>query len=112
MPLEHFFDAYFRNGWLRAPFGQAAEAPRLRAVRDPGRGCRWSWPQRLPSSTRREPHRAPSNLVFSGPVVATAPARDLAIEPSVLVSLSTYNFPGQTEAMQNILDAVRASRRG
>ena len=49
----------------------------------------------------------PSNLVFTGPVVTAPPPRDLdALDACVLVSLSTYNFPGQTEAMQNILDAL------
>ena len=46
-------------------------------------------------------------MVFTGPVVsAPAPRRLAELEPHVLVSLSTYNFPGQTESMQQILDAV------
>jgi MGT family glycosyltransferase len=44
------------------------------------------------------------NVRYSGPAVTGSPrAGD---ESGVLVSLSTYNFPGQTPAMQNILDAL------
>jgi UDP:flavonoid glycosyltransferase YjiC (YdhE family) len=46
----------------------------------------------------------PSNLHYTGPVVAGASA--VPTEPTVLVSLSTVNFPGQTRAMQHILDAL------
>jgi MGT family glycosyltransferase len=50
---------------------------------------------------------APPNVLFSGPVVTAPGDRDLAALPAtVLVSLSTFNFPGQGEAMQTILDAV------
>lgn len=45
----------------------------------------------------------PGNLHCTGPVVAGVPAAPT--EPTVLVSLSTVNFPGQARAMQNILDA-------
>jgi len=45
--------------------------------------------------------------VHCGPVVAAPEARDLAaLPPTLLISLSTYNFPGQTEAMQTLLDAA------
>jgi UDP:flavonoid glycosyltransferase YjiC (YdhE family) len=46
----------------------------------------------------------PANLFYTGPVVTGVPAAPT--EPTVLVSLSTVNFPGQTRAMQNILDAL------
>ena len=41
---------------------------------------------------------------YTGPVVEGRPATPT--EPTVLVSLSTFNFPGQVAALQNILDAV------
>ena len=106
VPLEHFFDAYYRQGWLKAPFGQVAEA----RGHDPF-GALEQAPLTVVATLRdldptgQQPS-AP-NVLFSGPVVAAPGARDLdALPATVLVSLSTFNFPGQTEAMQTILDAV------
>lgn len=46
----------------------------------------------------------PDNLHYTGPAVTGVPAT--SAEPTVLVSLSTVNFPGQARAMQNILDGL------
>jgi UDP:flavonoid glycosyltransferase YjiC (YdhE family) len=106
VPLEHFYDGYFREHWLRAPFGQVAQA----RGHDPV-GALDAAPMTLVASL---PELDPgtrgaqaANLVYCGPVVSAPTSSDLgAREPAVLVSLSTYNFPGQTEAMQTVLDAV------
>jgi len=101
--LEHMYDAYLVRKWLRGPMGFGMAVKRIRARRllnaaaarvvaclpelDPaGRGPR------------------PGNLHYTGPVVAGVPA--VPTEPSVLLSLSTVNFPGQAQAMQNILDGL------
>jgi UDP:flavonoid glycosyltransferase YjiC (YdhE family) len=106
VPLEHFFDAYYRQGWLKAPFGQVAEA----RGHDPF-GALGQAPLTIVATLRElDPAgQLPSSptVLFSGPVVAAPGDRDLATLPAtVLVSLSTFNFPGQTEAMQTILDAA------
>lgn len=106
VPLEHFFDAYYRQGWLKSPFGQVAEA----RGHDPF-GALEQAPLTIVATLREldpagQQPPAP-NVLFSGPVVAAPGARELDAQPAtVLVSLSTFNFPGQTEAMQRILDAL------
>jgi UDP:flavonoid glycosyltransferase YjiC (YdhE family) len=106
VPLEHFFDAYYRQGWLKAPFGQVAEA----RGHDPFRALEQAPLTIVATSRELDPAgQLPSspNVLFSGPVVAAPGDRDLARLPAtVLVSLSTFNFPGQAGAMQTILDAV------
>lgn len=106
VPLEHFFDAYYRQGWLKSPFGQVAET----RGHDPF-GALEQAPLTIIATLRElDPagqQPSPPNALFSGPVVAAPGDRDLATLPAtVLVSLSTFNFPGQAEAMQTILDAV------
>jgi UDP:flavonoid glycosyltransferase YjiC (YdhE family) len=106
VPLEHLFDEYLRNYWMRGPFGQAGVAAGL----DPF-GALDAAPRTLVASLAELDPGAqseqPGNLVYTGPVVAAPTALDLGSrEPTVLVSLSTFNFPGQAAAMQNILDAV------
>ena len=106
VPLEHFFDHYFRQFWLHGPWGGVAEARGYAPIEALNAA-----PLTLVATLRELDPAAngplPDNLVFTGPVLASPLPRDLAnLEPSILVSLSTYNFPGQTEAMQQILDAV------
>ena len=106
VPLVHLFYAYFHGGWLRAPFGQAAEqrgyAP-YAALDDAPLVLVASLAELDPAGTAG----LPGNTVHCGPVVASPAARDLsALPPTLLISLSTYNFPGQTEAMQTLLDAA------
>lgn len=106
VPLEHFFDAYYRRGWLKAPFGQVAEA----RGHDPF-GALEQAPltivATLPELDPAGQQPVPPNVAFTGPVVTTPSARDVATTaPTLLVSLSTFNFPGQVEAMQTVLDAV------
>lgn len=103
VPLEHLFDHYLRNFWLRGPWGEVAEARGHAPLQSLDEA-----PLTLVATLRElDPAGqagSPANLVFTGPVVTGRPAEPK--EPTILVSLSTYNFPGQTEAMQNILDAV------
>lgn len=106
VPLVHLFYAYLRERWLRAPFGQVAEqrgyAP-YDALDDA--------PLTLVASLAELDPAGRAGLtgaaVHCGPVVAAPEARDLAaLPPTLLISLSTYHFPGQTEAMQTLLDAA------
>jgi UDP:flavonoid glycosyltransferase YjiC (YdhE family) len=105
VPLEHLFDGFLRKRWLRGPMGLSGTLRGLRPRRN------WDAAPLTLAATLAELDPAsrgasPANLRYSGPVVAGAPRPARASAPTVLVSLSTYNFPGQTAAMQNILDAL------
>jgi len=101
--LEHMYDAYLVGKWLRGPMGigMAVKRIRTRKLLD-GAALRLvaCHPELDPAGSRPRP----KNLVYTGPVVAGVSAAPS--EPTVLVSLSTVNFPGQARAMQNILDAL------
>jgi UDP:flavonoid glycosyltransferase YjiC (YdhE family) len=101
--LEHFFDEYYRRGWLRGPLGLAMKAKRLAPSRIHAE-ARLQLVASLPELDPAGRRTLPSNLVFTGPVVTGVPATPGG--PTVLVSLSTFNFPGQTETLQRVLDAV------
>lgn len=101
--LEHFYREYL-NKWLRGPIGLGMRVKRLRT------------PDLLGNATARLvcclPELDPASLEaqrdastrYIGPVVSGVPATPAS--PTVLVSLSTFNFPGQREALQRILDAL------
>ncbi|WP_310526232.1 nucleotide disphospho-sugar-binding domain-containing protein [Nocardioides sp.] len=101
--LEHMYDAYLVRRWLRGPMGIGMAVKRIPARRLlNGAAARLVACLQDLDPTGGGPR--PGNLHFTGPVVtgvAAAPS-----EPTVLVSLSTVNFPGQARAMQNILDAL------
>lgn len=105
--LEHMFDGFLRTFWARGPMGLASRAKGLRPVR--------SWAAAdvalvasLPSlDAGYAAGRKPGNLRWTGPVLDLPDPHDLtAHEPAVLVSLSTYNFPGMAGSLQNIVDAT------
>lgn len=101
--LEHLFDEYYVRGWLRGPLGIAMRVKRL----GPGRSLAAARRRLVASLPDLDPAAArsrPQNLEYVGPVVSGTPATPR--EPSVLISLSTYNFSGQTATMQRVLDAV------
>ena len=103
--LVHSFHAYFDGSWRRGPIGLAAKLK--------GYGARRIWKScdAVLVCTDRSLDPAgsrdwPDSFVWTGPVQPeTAPATPVA-PPRVLASLSTIAFPGQTEAVQNILDGL------
>jgi UDP:flavonoid glycosyltransferase YjiC (YdhE family) len=105
--LEHMFDGFLRKKWARGPMGLASRAKGLRPVRS------WdaadaaivaSLPSLDPGHAAR---RKPGNLRWTGPVLDIPAPHELAShEPTVLVSLSTYHFPGMGTSLQNIVDAT------
>jgi UDP:flavonoid glycosyltransferase YjiC (YdhE family) len=101
--LEHMYDAYLDRKWLRGPMGVGMAVKRI-----PARKLLDAAAARLVACSRElDPAGSgprPSNLHYTGPVVAGVAARPT--EPTALVSLSTVNFPGQARAMQQILDAL------
>lgn len=101
--LEHMYDAYLDRTWLRGPMGLGMAVKRI-----PARKLLDAGAARL-VACRRELDPAgsdprPSNLHYTGPVVAGVAAAPTG--PTALVSLSTVNFPGQARALQRILDAL------
>ncbi len=100
--LEHFYDEYLMRRWLRGPMGVAMAVKRIPARRllDQARLRLVATSAELdPGSTRCRP-----NVAYTGAVVSGVPAQ--AEEPTVLVSLSTFQYSGQAAALQRILDGV------
>lgn len=106
--FEHLFDGYLRGGWLRGPIGLAARLGGLRPVT--------SWDAAevavvatLPALDPGHTTTTNRNRRWTGPVVGPVPpaAKDwTAQQPAVLVSLSTFSYPGMTEVLQRVVDAV------
>lgn len=99
--LEHLFDGFLRTTWLAT----MAMAPPIQIL-EPER-CWDAAAMSLVASFAELDTAAPNradNVRYSGPAVTGLPRTGDGA--GVLVSLSTYNFPGQTPAMQNILDAL------
>lgn len=104
--LEHLFDGYLRGGWLKGPMGFAAKAKGLRP--------RAAWDSAsltvVASLAELDPGHARAHTattLWTGPVLTPPTPHDLGShDPAILVSLSTYNFPGMAASLQNILDAT------
>lgn len=106
VPLEHLFDHYLRQYWMQGPWGAVA-AERGYAPIETLDAAPLTLAATLRELDPAGSRPCPENLLFTGPVLDTCVPADPATQaPSILVSLSTYNFPGQTESMQTILDAV------
>jgi UDP:flavonoid glycosyltransferase YjiC (YdhE family) len=101
--LEHMYDAYLVRRWLRGPMGIGMAIKRIptRKLLNGAAARLVACVAELDPASRGP---RPANLHYTGPVVTGVPAAPT--EPTVLVSLSTVNFPGQGRAMQNILDAL------
>ncbi len=105
--LVHLFDAYLRRVWARTPIGAVG---RLRGM-TPARlwaGAALEVVATLPSLDPGARGPLPRTRRFTGPALARIPEpHDLtAHDPAVLVSLSTYSYPGMTACLQRILDAT------
>jgi UDP:flavonoid glycosyltransferase YjiC (YdhE family) len=99
--LEHLYDAYLRGGWMKGPMGLGMRAKRLQPTRALAQ-ARLRLVASLPSLDPSG-EKAGRELTYVGPVVPFSPR--VEADPMVLVSLSTYRFPGMSECLQRILDA-------
>lgn len=99
--LEHLYDAYLRGGWMKGPMGIGMRLKGLRPARALARG-RLRLVASLPSLDPAGATAGPE-LTYVGPVVPFSPR--VAADPMVLVSLSTFRFPGMAECLQTILDS-------
>ena len=103
--LVHSFHAYFDGPWRRGPIGIVARLKGLGA-----RGL-WRNSEAVVVCTDRSLDPAgskdwPESFVWTGPIQPPAPVATPVTPPRLLVSLSTIAFPGQREALQNILDGL------
>jgi UDP:flavonoid glycosyltransferase YjiC (YdhE family) len=104
--LEHCFDGYLRRGWDRGPLGLAARLKGIPARRQ-WDAARLTLVACLPGLDPGYDAVRPGNRVWTGPFVdATQPRDRTGQEPSVLVSLSTFSYPGMQDALQRVVDAV------
>jgi UDP:flavonoid glycosyltransferase YjiC (YdhE family) len=104
--LSHTFDAFYRGSWLRGPLGIGLRAKGFR----PQRLAAGAQLRIIPTLRALDPAgaRQPApNVNYTSPVVTGTPAAGgRASTPTVLVSLSTGNYPGMRQVLQNALDAV------
>ena len=103
--LVHSFHAYFDGPWRRGPIGIGAKLKGL-GPRRLWRNC----DQVLVCTDRSlDPAGSrdwPDSFVWTGPVQPETKSAVAVTPPRVLASLSTIAFPGQQEAVQNILDGL------
>jgi UDP:flavonoid glycosyltransferase YjiC (YdhE family) len=100
--LEHMYDAYFRGSYLRGPLGLGMRLLRLR----PGASLRAARGAVVTAMPELDPAgaRPREGVTYVGPVAPGVP--HVFGDPAVLVSLSTYGYPGMTGCLQRILDAT------
>ena len=103
--VVHSFHAYFDGPWRHGPLGIVSRLKGLSTRR------LWQNSDAVLICTDRELDPAgsknwPDSFVWTGPVQPAAPVAVGVSPPRVLASLSTLAFPGQPEAVQNILDGL------
>jgi UDP:flavonoid glycosyltransferase YjiC (YdhE family) len=105
VPLQHLFVGYQRGPWLRSPMGTWARVRRMRPR------ARWDAPELSLAATLADLDPGagpgcPANLRFTGPVVEAPQRRATFGDRAVLVSLSTFAYPGMQAALQRVVDAT------
>jgi UDP:flavonoid glycosyltransferase YjiC (YdhE family) len=103
--VVHSFHAYFDGPWRRGPIGIVARLKGLSARR------LWQNSSAVLVCADRDLDPAgskdwPDSFVWTGPVQPEVSEAGAVAPPRVLASLSTLAFPGQREAVQNILDGL------
>jgi UDP:flavonoid glycosyltransferase YjiC (YdhE family) len=99
--LESTFDAYYERICLRGPL---ALSLRLRGLA-PRRAVDTARVRLVTSMPELDPAGAAPHLTHVGPVVDVAPR--VSGDPMLLVSLSTFGYPGMERVLQNVVDATR-----
>jgi UDP:flavonoid glycosyltransferase YjiC (YdhE family) len=100
--LEHLYDAFFRRSFLRGPIGIGLRLMGLRPGASLG-AARATLVASLPDldPAGRSPR---GDVTYVGPVVTASPP--VPGPPAVLVSLSTFAYPGMADCLQRLLDAT------
>ena len=101
--LEHLYDAYLTGGFLKGPMGWGLWAKRMH----PTRALESALLRLVTSVPSLDPAGSRDGLTYVGQVSPVTPVDvdSRAAEPMVLVSLSTYRYPGMAQCLQRILDA-------
>lgn len=97
--LEHMYDAAYRRGILGGPMGVNLRLRRLA----PRRALDAAALRLVATLADLDPVAGP-NVRQVGPVAPWSPRRDAA--PTVVLSLSTFGFPGMAEVLQRLVDAT------
>ncbi|GAA1912031.1 glycosyltransferase [Nocardioides marmoribigeumensis] len=97
--LEHLYDASYRS-LLRGPIGLGM---RLHGLR-PGRALAGAAARLVASVPELDPSGERAGIEHVGPVVEWSPR--VPGDPAVLVSLSTFAYPGMADCLQRLLDAT------
>lgn len=97
--LEHLYDAFYRSV-LRGPIGIGM---RLHGLR-PGRALSGAAARLVTSVPEFDPSGPREGIEHVGPVIDWSPR--VAGDPTVLVSLSTFAYPGMAGCLQELLDAT------
>jgi len=99
--LEHLYGGFYHRALRRDPLGLII---RLRGLRPQGT-VDAAVTRIVTTLPALDPPPAGADLTQVGPVVEWSP-REPATEPTVLVSLSTFGYPGMREALQRLVDAA------
>lgn len=105
--LEHMYDAYLVRRWLRGPTGLGLAVKRI----PPRKLLKAAAARMVVCVAELDPAGSgprPRNLRYTGPAVTGVPAGPT--EPTVLVSLSTVNFPGQARLRRCRTSSTRSAR--
>lgn len=98
--LEHMYAAAYRSGILGGPLGLSLRLRRLA----PQRALDAAALRLLTTLPELDPAEAP-NLRQVGPVVSWAP-RVASAAPTIVISMSTFGYPGMAAVLQNLVDAT------
>jgi UDP:flavonoid glycosyltransferase YjiC (YdhE family) len=98
--LEHMYAAAYRAGILGGPMGLNL---RLRGLR-PRRALDAAALRLLMTLPELDPAPPATNLAQVGPLASWSPRVDG--EPTVVVGVSTFGYPGMTEVLQRLVDAT------
>lgn len=102
--LEHLYDGVYRSGILGGPMGLNLRLRRLR----PQRALDAAALRLVTTLPDLDPVTdSPANLRQVGPAVPLGAPASPGDGATVLVSLSTFGYPGMTPALQRIVDATR-----
>lgn len=98
--LEHMYAAAYRTGILGGPMGLNLRLRRLA----PQRALDGAALRLLMTLADVDPAPAAANLLQVGPLATWSPR--VAGDPTVVVGLSTFGYPGMTRVLQRLVDAT------
>lgn len=98
--LEHMYAAAYRSGILGGPMGLNLRLRRLA----PQRALDHAALRLLMTLAEVDPAPPAPNLVQVGPLATWSPR--VESEPTIVIGLSTFGYPGMTSVLQRLVDAT------